>query len=263
MNEKLQYASMLEIPVSTCSVTVKEVKKKSRRKKKVNPDLVKEQLISKVNSVQEEQALDVESAKELDTVQVEEEQAPLTQSVMVNSVKPPKKRSKLSIIGAQFMIIGVLIATIFLTNAFYPESGINVFMREVFGSGSEVESVDERLYGEFSPVIALDEGTSVSVKDGIMNITGESSVYSPCDGTVQSVTKEADGTFSIEILHSANFSTRLYGLEHVYVLDGTEVFFNIPVGYSSEGGASMCFYGEEGEVISDYQIVDNSVVWGV
>ena len=31
MNEKLQYASMLEIPVSTCTVSVKEQKKKGEQ----------------------------------------------------------------------------------------------------------------------------------------------------------------------------------------------------------------------------------------
>ena len=39
MNEKLQYATMLEIPVSTCNVTFQPTKKKrAKTKKQQNPD---------------------------------------------------------------------------------------------------------------------------------------------------------------------------------------------------------------------------------
>ena len=34
MNEKLQYASMLELPVSSSSITVKPIKKKKAKKRK-------------------------------------------------------------------------------------------------------------------------------------------------------------------------------------------------------------------------------------
>ncbi len=257
MNEKMQYASMLEMPVNTCSVTVKEVKRKGLRKKR-DVDSVKEQLINKVNAEQE-QLLD-SGADVLEESAIEPSVA-IEDSATVNKIER-KKRSKLTIIGAQFIIIGALVATIFLTNAFYPESGINVFMREVFGSGSQATSVDERLYEQFAPVIALDEGASVSLENGVMNFSGKGSVYSPCDGTVGSITKQEDGTFSIEVFHSTNFSTCIDGLEHVYVENGAQVFFNIPLGYSLDNGASMCFKGADGEVISNYQIIDDWVVWG-
>ena len=57
MNEKLQYATMLEIPVNTCNVTFQPTKKrKTRRKKDVNPEAVKQQLMNKINA--EEQPLE-------------------------------------------------------------------------------------------------------------------------------------------------------------------------------------------------------------
>ena len=256
MNEKMQYASMLEMPVNTCSVTVKEVKRKGLRKKR-DVDSVKEQLINKVNAEQEQLA---EENGEVEEVLLEQNE--IVKSSAVVSKVEKKKRSKLTIIGAQFIIIGALVATIFLTNAFYPESGINVFMREVFGTGSQEVSVDERLYEQFAPVIALDDGASLSLENGVMNFSGKGSVYSPCDGTVGSITKQEDGTFSIEVFHSANFSTCIDGLEHLYVENGQQVFFNIPLGYSMDNGASMCFKGASGEVISNYQIIDDWVVWG-
>ena len=50
MNEKLQYATMLEIPVSTCSITERSSGKKRRtHKKKVNHEQVKKQLMDKIN----------------------------------------------------------------------------------------------------------------------------------------------------------------------------------------------------------------------
>lgn len=262
MNEKLQYASMLEIPVSTCSVTVKEGRKTLRRKKKeVNPDTVKEKLISKVNLVQESQDLSVKEFSEnvLDT-QDDQTITDLNERATVKS-KVKKPRSKLSVIGVQFIIIGVLVATIFLTNAFYPDSGINVFMREVFGSGSGVEQVDERSYDQFAPVLALDDQASISLSDGIINFTGESSVYSPCDGTVLWVSTMEDGSFSLEIAHSTNFSTVINGLEHVYVGNGDKVFSNVPVGYSAENGGNLCFKDSAGNLIEDYRLVEQSVVW--
>ena len=55
MNEKLQYATMLEIPVSTCNVTFRPTKKKrTKTKKQQNPEVVKEKLLSKINSEKEE-----------------------------------------------------------------------------------------------------------------------------------------------------------------------------------------------------------------
>ena len=53
MNEKLQYASMLEIPVNTCNVTVRTGKAR-KKKKKVDDEQIKSKLISKVNAEVEE-----------------------------------------------------------------------------------------------------------------------------------------------------------------------------------------------------------------
>ena len=48
MNEKLQYASMLEIPVNTCSVTVRSGKARKKRSKSPDTEQVKSKLINKV-----------------------------------------------------------------------------------------------------------------------------------------------------------------------------------------------------------------------
>ena len=49
MNEKLQYAEMLEIPVNTCNITYKPPKKRKGRAKNVDADKVKAELVDKIN----------------------------------------------------------------------------------------------------------------------------------------------------------------------------------------------------------------------
>ena len=271
MNEKLQYATMLEIPVNTCNVTFQPAKKKRARvKKNQNPDAVKEKLLSKINAEKEESAIVpavAETVAEQNTVEQEFHQQPLEkaeQYLGAKSVSEKKwniKSIKFSVIGVQLVVIGILVATIFLTNAFYADSGINVFMRQVFGNQTTVEQVDLREYKEFMPVIALDGDMTTDIAGGVINFSGTGSVYAPCDGVISAVFKGEDGKFTLEIAHSQNFKTTLSGLDYAYAELDDKVFSNIPVGYFLGGEASMCFTLSDGTVISDYQLVDNSVVW--
>ena len=276
MNEKLQYATMLEIPVSTCNVTFQQTKKKrTRTKKQQNPDAVKEKLLSKINAEKEEiapvQERMVEMAADTAVEERAEEQtyypAPIDDGQVEIKEEISKNKKwriksfKVSVIGIQLAVIAVLVATIFLTNAFYADSGINMFMRQVFGADEQTVETDTRSYQEFLPVIALDDQMSTSLADGVINIAGAGSVYSPCDGKVSAVFKGEDGKYTVEISHSENFKTTLSGLDFAYSGLEEKVFANIPVGYVSGEGASMCFTTSDGTVISNYEIVDNSVVW--
>lgn len=261
MNEKLQYATMLEIPVSTSSVTFEPQKKRRRAKKKTDPDAVKQELVNKVNAEMDSVQEQPEQPLEQEIIGVEQANAIVTpeEEVTASVVKKEKVKKRFSIIGVQLVIIGLLVATIFLTNAFYTDSGINVFLREVFGTTPAVQ-VDEREYGEFTPVLALDDGTSYTFADGIITVSGEGSIYAPCNGTVSSIIKGEDGKFTIEITHSQNFKSVLGGLDYAYAGLNDSVYSNIPVGYVN-ASATMCFKQSDGEVITDYQIIDDSVVW--
>ena len=176
-------------------------------------------------------------------------------------MKKQRGKFKISVIGVQLAIIGVLLATIFFTNALYPDSGINVFLRGVFGTDKSV-SVDDRIYADFSPVINLDDGSSVVLENGVMTFSGSGSVYSPCDGKVSAISKDENGKFTLEITHNSNFKSVLTGVDYAYAGLNDTVYHNIPVGYVT-AGATMCFTGSDGSVISDYQIVDDTVVWAV
>ncbi len=260
MNEKLQYASMLEIPVNTCNVTLTPVKKgRKKRKKAVDSESIKQELIEKINEKSENMQVPVQPSKEMDELvdeQVEEQE--ITASV---GKKESSKRARgFSIIGAQVAVIGILIATIFLTNALYVDSGINVFLREVF-KVEQTATVDDREYDDFTPVLSMD-GAEVSLTDGIMSFTGKGSVYSPCDGVVSSITQTEDGKYTMEITHSTNFKSVISGIDYAYAGLEQKVYGNIPVGYVT-AGVTACFKNQDDVVISDYQIVDGSVVWAV
>ena len=263
MNEKLQYATMLEIPVNTCTVRERVGRKSKRKSKKVNSDEIKNKLITKINSQEEKKesnalvvAEQESSVQPTEEIALKEERRDITVSV----VERKKKKFSFSVIGAQIAVIGVLIGAIFLTNAFYPDSGLNVFFREVFSSG-QPSAVDNRTYKDFAPVLAV--GGGLNLDGGVITIGSEGSVYSPCDGKVVSVTVSEDGKYSLEIAHGKNFSTTLSGLDYAYCTLGDEVYYNIPVGYTEAGGAKMCFLSGEGAVISDYTIDGNSVIWAV
>ena len=293
MNDKLQYATMLEIPVSTCNITeIPKTNKRGRKKKKVNPETVKQELIEKVNSVQDgaEKIEKPEERQIIDQAQIEQEyseqlRAEETQSpelleqpeqevmaeehqesATVRSIKEREKtekpKFKFSIIGVQLAVIAVLAATIFLTNAFYADSGINVFFRNVFGNG-EVVSTDARTYDKFSPVIAMGNNQGVVLTDGVISFGGEGSVYAPCDGVVSSLTRDENGKFVMEITHSENFKSLITGVDYVYAGLNDKVYRTIPVGYLDADGATMCFTRADGSVINNYKIIDNMVVWAV
>ena len=100
MNEKLQYASMLEIPVSTCNISsVKPKRKRFIRKKKVNDEQVKQQLLEKINGQEmvEEQPASVEEQPIEEQIQLEQTSVQTEQMEVTANVyaKTQKKRNPL------------------------------------------------------------------------------------------------------------------------------------------------------------------------
>lgn len=289
MNEKLQYRAMLEMPENTASVIVKTPKKKKSKQKETPIDDVKEKVIEKVNEtvkepnkdVETSAPIDVSSEKTEDTVVVDDEvvepikdEANETNETIektaivtkVPSIYPKKKEKKAfkkpSLIKVQVAIIGALIGLILLTSVINKNSGINVFMRNVFAP-NDLEEVDERLYTDFAPVFSLSGGEIIKDENGLLTTSAEGSVYSPVEGVVSSVTKGEDGYIDVIIKHSENFSSKISGLKFFYLESGQKVSTTIPLGYSNDAGASMCFIGSDGEVIKDYSVTENSVVWTV
>ena len=163
MNEKLQYAEMLEIPISTCNIMHKPIKKKKKKAPKIaNQEAIKQELIDKVNS-----------SSDLDEHPIIEEQI----TSEIKSLKKQKRSIKLNVIGVQLIIIGILVATIFLTTALVPNSGISVFMNNVFGTQTMQDaSADLREYNEFSANLPVSGTNGITTENGIMTLSLSGSV---------------------------------------------------------------------------------------
>lgn len=277
MNEKLQYAEMLDIPVNTCNITYKPTKRKLFKKQKINSEQVKTDLMNKVNGSIEENATPelpvTESSVNSENVDllvdegVEAESiSPSENPIVESSVsvrdarKVEKKAFKFSVIAFQITLIGVLITTILITNALVPTSGINNFINNAFGVDSAAKE-DVRVYSDFTPELHAVDG--MVLDNGVMTFAVKGSLYSPCDGTVTVKTLEENGKYTIEIEHNKNFKSILKGVDYAYCNVGENVLSNIPVGYSLGEEVSLCFCGGDGNVITDFSVNDNAVVWAV
>ena len=253
MNEKLSYAKMLDIPESTSLITVKTPKKrlfkKSVKKVKIpkEHEEVKKELIDKINSEPLEE-IQEENVKPL---QCQKEDCMEQCTSVIHQAK--KKKGKIGIVGVQFVIIGVLLLLIVFTNALLPNSAINAFMNGNIGS-----SYDARTYQDFSPVL---KGGTI-YQSNVYSHSDNASVYSACDGVVQSVSKLEDGTITAVIKHSPNFSSLITGLDYFYYKAGDTVLTKVPVGYSIDG-AETCFADKDGAIITGWTISGEEVKWAV
>lgn len=295
MNEKLQYAKMLEIPTCTSSVTFKPSKKRKRFFRGVASEQPKEMLIDKVNSsiadgenlsqetlnqetfnqdvfeqsnplVQTNNSQEFSEQTELQTEEVvlDVENEDTTDFVKVTRTDKIKKKFKLkfSVIGVQVAVIIALLATIFITNTVMPNSAINTFLNG--GAVTQTSTTEDvRLYSDFDPSLPTETTNGVSVNEGIMSFSNSGSLYSPCDGKITSVLKAEDGTYTLEITHSENFKTVFTGLNFAYASVGDSVYSNLPVGYVAGDGAKMCFFDGENQTITDYELKDNDIKWVV
>ena len=243
MNQELEYAQMLEVPVSTVSV----VKKKPIFKKKENKDdeTLKEQVVDSVN----ERMGDYVYAEDL-SVPPKPEKSAFAATLSDKS----GKILVIEVVAACLLAIGI-----FLTNVFMPNSAINSFI-----VGLTSEEVAEAAYTEFElyPVISDLSDAEVTVSDsGVITFTGEGAVYPVADGSVASVTHGSDGTYSVEIAHTSVFRSIIGGLTNVYYSAGTEVAGNIPVGYSDGSAQVSVSMYNDGELLNCYTLTGALPVW--
>lgn len=280
MNEELEYAEMLEIPVSTINV----VRKKSRRAKNAG---LKEKLITRVNSrvaTEDELKTDLASpegeesekepipetaqtGREIETVLLSdgeafgENGAPETET---NTPAYAKKDRRAGIVlGVEFSLACALCGAIFLTNVFMPASAINTFFRSF--SSDDTPKADTRVYSEFSisGVVSEYADTQMTVSpEGVLTFTDECCVYPAVEGTLAAVTSLSDGRYEVKIVHNDDFYSVFSGLDYVYYAEGDEVRANIPLGYT-KGEAEVAVTMFSGELpVTAYAIGEhNSLAW--
>lgn len=247
MNQELDYADMLEIPVSTVNV----VKKKSFFKKKPAAPA----------------PLDDEDIKERVVESVNERVGAYVYAEDVSDPPEPEKKSKFKKLKGdkgtialivESVAVGAIALGIFLTNIFMPNSAINSFIHKFTASAEK-----ERVFSEFTltPVVSERSDAEVSVSEsGVLSFTAEGSVYPVCEGTVSAVYEES-GSYTVEIAHTSTFTSVVTGLDTVYAEKGNKVLSNVPVGYSKgEQEVRVSMY-DSGTLLNCYTLAGTVPVW--
>ena len=257
MNEEIEYAEMLEIPVSTVNVVQKRSKKNRKKAERLQ-----ESLIDKVNEkINRDRGIPPLNDVPVSATSEESE----TERAYVTPVLPVAKkeagRASKIVLGVEFAAICALCGGIFLTNVFMPTSAMNTFFR----SFSAKEQADERSYSDFTlsaPLGAYSDAEITVSPTGVLSFTAKGHVYPAADGEVSSVVQNADGTFDLRVSYADDFYGVVSGLNTVYYAAGDEVRANIPVGYSEgESAVQMALYAG-GELLNCFTLdEDGKPVW--
>lgn len=242
--DNLEYAEMLEIPVSTVNV----VKKRGLfRRKAVQKEDLKDDVLASVNSRAEAEDASVRA----DFIQTEDLTEPAVTKSRVND-------GASTVIIAEAVAACLLAGGIFLTNALVDNTAINNLV-----SGLSQPVVAEISYTdlELSSVVSLLSDAEVSLTSGgVITFTGQTSVYPIYDGTVTSVTS-SDGLYTVEIAHTSTFSSVVTGLTNVYSAVGDTVKSNIPFAYSDGSNEVRVSMYDGDTLISGYTLDGAVPVW--
>ena len=131
---------------------------------------------------------------------------------------------------------------------------MNNLLRSVFGT--ETSTISTATYSEFEPLLPSKTG-EVTLENGVMTVSG-GSVYSPCDGVVESV--ELDGEkYNVTIRHSNSFTTLIKGVELCYLNVGEDVYSSIALGFSNDALEVSMFNGNL--LITDYSLTGDEIIW--
>lgn len=266
MNNSAEYERMLNMEASSCEIYFKPIRQVYKRRKAKNKILkdVNEKLCDN-KSYDEDQKCEtyceINCQKENDEnqyIDCENDKEPKRNKIK-SFFKRVKQNLKFDVVSAQVAIIFVLVIAILLTNIFWEDSGMNTALKNIFGAGNESENVKE--YGDFT-VNAPETLSKIEIEDGIMAFTVNGSVYAPCEGTIDEVAKQQDGTYNVMIKHSDSFSTSIEGLDYAYYYVGENVYKTTPVGYSNGKKVQIKFLSS-GETIKNYTVTDGMIVWQI
>ena len=297
MNEEIEYAEMLEIPVSTVNVIHKKRRKKAQKTEQTDVPTLKDSVIAQVNTrVEDEQVIipadqlaesansqgyvDFDSVPErIDTVRLFADETERKNAYAENffsevdeendegmyEMKQETRGQKALrlTLGIEFAAVCALCGAIFLTNVFVPNSAVNTFFRAV--TEPTVQQSDAREYSDFtlSPVVSELSDAELSLSAaGVLSFTDECCVYPAVDGEVSEVTRNEDGTYTLKIGHSDSFSGVISGLNQVSYAVGDEVKCNVPVGYTHGDTPVQVTMYSGGVLLNCFQLTEeNCLAW--
>ena len=257
MNQELDYAEMLEIPVSTVNV----VKKKSFFKRKhaaeqpaPQPEELKEMVVDTVN----ERVGAYVYAEDL-SEPAKPEKVKLKDKFSGAAAALKDKSGKVLFIEA--VAIGLIAVAIFVTNIFMPNSAINTFLGMI--TNTTPAEASEPAYSELklSPVVSELSDAEISVSDsGVISFTAETSVYPVYGGTISRVYEDS-GVYTVEIAHTSAFTSVITGLTNAYYGENTKVAANLPVGYSDGSNEVRVSLYNGGTLLNCVTVTDEVPVW--
>jgi len=172
----------------------------------------------------------------------------------VSRKKEVVEKRGFDVISAQIIVIFMLVISILLTNVFWENSAINVFIRNMFSKNQEVALK----YTDFAPTFSMNDVT-VSLTDGVITANGEGTVYSPLGGEVEEVSLLEDGTYKMTIKHTDSFKTILEGISYPYYEVGSTVYSTCPVGYSNKTLIAKMY--NNNVLITNYVLENGNVIW--
>ena len=293
MNEEIEYAEMLEIPVSTVNV----VRKQRRHKKNAlaadkyphGEEPLKDTVLANVNDrlresvnnttpeispidngFTQEGGIDFDSPERIDTVRLYSSEHegtlyPYDYELTDGTKKAPLPQSKAVrvALGVEFGLACTLCGAIFLTNVFVPGSAVNTFFRALNTPPTDAAVV--RPYTDFSLGSIVSEYADAELTlspTGILSFTDACCVYPAADGTVSEVNKTADGLYTVKVNYSASFTGVFQGLDVVYYAVGDTVKTNVPVGYTAgENEVQVTMYAD-GQLLNCFELTEeNCLVW--
>lgn len=271
MNEEIEYAEMLEIPVSTVNVIRKNAKKRSKPIEERTPERASFAPSAENDTppfatfsneyfegASEEAFPSLENAEASTMYGMNEENFP--------ELSPISRAEKIRdiVLKAEFGVACALCLGIFLTNVWMPHSAINTFFRSLTPESNE-QAVDERDYKDFTLSSILGEGSDAEMTlspTGILTFTDVGCVYPTADGKVSALTKDENGKYTVTIAHTDSFSGVIEGLDYVYYEIGQSVKHNVPVGYSEgENEVKVTMYSD-GNLLNCFSVTEeNALAW--
>lgn len=256
MNQELDYAEMLEIPVSTVNVVKKKsfFKRKQTAQPAPQPEELKEMVVESVN----ERVGAYVYSEDL-SEPAKPEKVKFKNKVSGAAAALKEKGGKVLFIEA--VAIGLIAVAIFITNIFMPNSAINTFLG-IFNKTTPAEAA-EPSYSELklSPVVSEFSDAEVSVSEsGVLSFTAEGSVYPVYGGKIARVYEDS-GLYTVEIAHTSDFTSVITGLTHAYYGVDTKVAANLPVGYSDGSSEVRVSLYNNGALLNCVTVNNEVPVW--
>lgn len=294
MNEAIEYAEMLEIPLSTVHVARKR-RRKSPSAEKNDALPLKESVIAQVNERLDERAdspdplaldegrLDFDPSCEhvypqpfytadekkrkkrpfFFSRKEENEGGRYALNEDSEQRETPKERAARITLASEFALACAFCSAIFLTNVFLPNSAINVFFRAL-NEPIPTSKTDDRSYADFtlSPVVSARSDAELQLSEtGILTFQDACCVYPAANGKIGEIQKNGD-RYAVKIEYSDSFSSVVSGLDSVYFEVGDKVFATLPFAYTKgESEVQVTMYSD-GELLNCFELTEeNCLAW--